>query len=195
MSTPTISSLTVETEPATIARWLQSGQCTLIDVREPDEHAREHIPGARLMPLSSFPAASFASPPSQRIVFHCKAGRRSADAAKQAAAFAPDGVSIHSMKGGIDAWKAANLPIAMSTKAPGLSVMRQVQLIIGLFTLTGLALGYFIHPLGYLLSAFMGAGLTMAGLTGACPLAALVARLPWNRLAPANSCAAGQCNP
>lgn len=184
----------IETEPAIISRLMHADQCTLIDVREPDEHAREHIPGARLMPLSSFPAASFASPPSQCIVFHCKAGRRSADAARQAAAFAPAGVSIHSMKGGIDAWKAANLPIAKSTKAPGLSVMRQVQLIIGLLTLTGLALGYFIHPLGYLLSAFMGAGLTMAGLTGACPLASLVAKLPWNRFASANSCSTGQCN-
>ena len=194
MATATQTVPFTETDPATIARWMKSGECTLIDVREPDEHARERINGARLSPLSTFAPAALATATGKRVVFHCKSGRRSADAAQQASAFIPAGVEVHSMKGGIEAWKAANLPIAINTKAPRMSVMRQVQLTIGLGILTGLAIGYFAHPLGYLLSAFMACGLVMAGLTGACPLAAAIAKLPWNRTATTGACAAGKCN-
>ncbi len=194
MATATQTVPFTETDPATVARWLKSGECTLIDVREPDEHARERINGARLSPLSSFAPATVATTAAKRIVFHCKSGRRSADAAQQASAFIPAGVEVHSMKGGIEAWKGANLPVEVNANAPRMSIMRQVQFTIGLGILTGLAIGYFAHPLGYLLSAFMACGLVMAGLTGACPLAAAVARLPWNRLNTSDGCAAGECN-
>lgn len=181
MPATAIASPVIETSPRTVSQWLASGKCTLIDVREPDEHAREHITGARLMPLSTFNAADFAAAPSGRLVFHCKAGRRSADAAHQAAAFAPGGTEIYTMSGGIDQWKSESLPVNTNTAAPRMSVMRQVQITIGIIVLIGLGVGYFVHPAGYLLPACMGAGLLFAGLSGTCALAALIARLPWNR--------------
>ena len=36
-----------------LKRKLESGAVLLIDIREADEHAREHIAGARLAPLSA----------------------------------------------------------------------------------------------------------------------------------------------
>ena len=46
--------------------------------------------------------------------------------------------------------------------------------------LGGVALTLLVHP-GFLwLVAFIGGGLTVAGLTGFCGMARLLARMPWN---------------
>ena len=47
--------------------------------------------------------------------------------------------------------------------------------------LTGVGIGHFVHPVGYGLSAFVGAGLIFAGITDTCGLGMLVAKMPWNR--------------
>ena len=41
-------------DPVSLKKRLDEGSTVLIDVREPHEHAREHIEGARLAPLSRF---------------------------------------------------------------------------------------------------------------------------------------------
>ena len=51
---------------------------------------------------------------------------------------------------------------------------------LGLAVLLGVIGSYFWHPL-YLLTAFVGAGLVFAGLTGFCGLAVLLAKMPWNK--------------
>ena len=38
-------------EPAAAIRLLDAGKATAVDVREPDEFAVGHIPGAKLLPL------------------------------------------------------------------------------------------------------------------------------------------------
>lgn len=88
-----------------------------------------------------------------------------------------------SMSGGIEAWKQASLPVVVNTRVARISVMRQVQLIIGSFVLIGSALAYFVHPAFVGVAAFFGAGLVLAGATGTCGLALLVERMPWNRAA------------
>ena len=47
--------------------------------------------------------------------------------------------------------------------------------------LLGVALGTWVHPGWYGLAAFVGAGLTFAGLSNTCAMALLLARMPWNR--------------
>lgn len=169
-----------EVEPASVADWLRRGECIVCDVREPDEHAAERIDGTTLRPLSKldFSGLKQASP---RVVFHCKGGKRSADAAARALAALP-GVEVCTMVGGIEAWKRANLPTIRTARAVGMTVLQQTQLAIGLMVLTGLGVGFFVHPAGYLLSALMGAGLTVAGLTGFCGLMNVLALMPWNRV-------------
>jgi len=66
-----------------------------------------------------------------------------------------------------------------------LEVMRQVQLAAGGLVVAGVALGAFVAPGFYLLSAFVGAGLMTAGATGWCGMAKLLAAMPWNRRAAA----------
>ena len=53
-------------DAVTLKKRLDEGSAVLIDVREPNEHAREHIEGARLVPLSRFrrkTSAGFATRP------------------------------------------------------------------------------------------------------------------------------------
>jgi hypothetical protein len=101
---------------------------------------------------------------------------RSAEAAGRCA-----GSDVYSLTGGIDAWKRAGLPTVVNERTAKMGVMRQVQAIIGATVLVGIALGALVHPWLYAVAAVPGAGLLMAGLTGVCPLAMVVARMPWNR--------------
>jgi hypothetical protein len=50
--------------------------------------------------------------------------------------------------------------------------------------LLGVALGTLVNPWFYALSAFVGAGLTLAGSTGFCGMALVLMRMPWNKAAP-----------
>ena len=54
----------------------------------------------------------------------------------------------------------------------------------GLLVLAGVILGLTVAPAWFALSAFVGAGLTFAGLTGWCGMANLLAMMPWNRRSP-----------
>ncbi|MFN7019974.1 MAG: rhodanese-like domain-containing protein [Phycisphaerales bacterium] len=185
-----------EATPKDVHLWLRSGEAVLIDVREQDEHARERIPGAKLLPLSRFDAsqARELAKPGQKIVLHCRSGRRSADAQRMAAPLSEAGATVLSMAGGIEAWKREALPVEVDTRVSGISVMRQVQMVIGVGVLAGSALAWLVHPAFLALPAFFGAGLTFAGATGTCALATLIGRMPWNRSRHAGpSCSTGSC--
>jgi hypothetical protein len=47
--------------------------------------------------------------------------------------------------------------------------------------LLGCVIGFFVHPLGYALAAFIGAGLVFAGVTDTCGMGMVLARMPWNQ--------------
>ena len=145
-----------------------------------DEYAREHIPGAELVPLATLTnGAALQASPEETIIFHCQAGSRTQNnAARLAQAAAPAQVKL--LAGGIQAWKAAGLPVKEDKSQP-LPLMRQVQIAAGALILLGVALGYAFSSVFFLLSAFVGAGLTVAGITGFCGMARLLALMPWNR--------------
>ncbi len=163
--------------PAEAQRLIERG-ATLIDIRNPDEHAREHIPGARNIPLSdisNLPDDVSDGP----LIFHCRSGMRtSANAA--ALLSAAGGARCYTLDGGLNAWKSAGMPTRIDPRQP-LEIMRQVQLVAGGLVLTGIILGFAVAPAFFGLSAFVGAGLMMAGATGWCGMAKLLAILPWNR--------------
>jgi hypothetical protein len=62
-----------------------------------------------------------------------------------------------------------------------ISLERQVRIAAGLLVLAGVVLGTWVHPAFYGLSAFVGAGLTFAGITDWCGMGLLLARMPWNQ--------------
>ncbi len=157
---------------------LRARQITLIDIREPDEYAREHIDGAVSLPLSKLEQGALTLDAKGDLVFHCKSGMRtSSNCARLAAHVKGQG---YMLDGGLEAWKRAGFSLAIDAKAP-LELNRQVQIAAGLLILTGVTLGFLLHPAFFALSAFVGAGLTFAGVSGWCGMAHVLARAPWNR--------------
>lgn len=168
--------MTIATITPAEARRLIDAGATLVDIREADEHAREQIPGAINVPM-----ARLCELPAGPVVFHCKSGMRTA-ANATALATAANGAPCHIIKGGIDAWRSAGLPTRIDAAQP-LEIMRQVQIAAGGLVLIGVALGLFVAPVFFGVSAFVGAGLMTAGATGWCGMARLLRIMPWNRRA------------
>ncbi len=169
--------MTLKTISPAEAKTLAAQGAVIVDIREPDEFAREHIPGARNEPLSKL-AGSIAIGKADIVIYHCKSGMRTkanADRLKSASA-----CEAYILEGGLDAWKSAKLPIAVDMKQP-LEMMRQVQITAGSLVVIGVLLGALVHPGFYALSAFVGAGLVFAGVSGFCGMAHVLALMPWNR--------------
>lgn len=170
---------------------LLANDCCLVDVREPVEHAEEHIAGAKLIPLGQLEKRAAEIDRSAPVVVMCRSGKRGMEALKKLEAL---GISnVRNLEGGMLAWKAAGLPVAKGDQKV-FPLMQQVQLTIGLGVLTGAILALTVHPNWVFLCAFFGAGLTMAGSTGWCGLAILMSKMPWNRVAGQTSCATGNCS-
>jgi rhodanese-related sulfurtransferase len=168
-----------EVDAATLKSWLDRGEAVLVDVREVGEFARESIPGATLVPLSTFAPAKVPAANGKKLVVSCLSGKRSTNAQAQLAAA---GIAAVNFAGGITEWKQAGYPIRENKSAP-LPIMRQVQIAAGSLVVIGAALGTFAHPGFYALSAAVGAGLVFAGVTGWCGMASLLGLLPYNRRA------------
>lgn len=160
-------------------RLMRDHGAVLVDVREPDEHARERIPGSRNLPLSRLDTAGAVAPVGRPVVFFCRSGARTTSAAGRLAAAAGAG-EAHILAGGLEAWKQAGLPVAVDRRRP-IELMRQVQIAAGSLVVVGAALGFAVSPWFHALSAFVGAGLVFAGATGTCGMASLLRLAPWNR--------------
>lgn len=163
--------------PAEVRARLASGHAVLVDIREPDEFARSHVPGAHSVPLSRWDHAPLPAGGGE-VIFTCRSGMRTAGACDRLAARVEGPAYV--LEGGLDAWGKAGLPLAVDTKAP-MEIMRQVQIAAGSLVLLGVALGFLVAPVWFGLAAFVGAGLTFAGATGFCGMARLLMLAPWNR--------------
>ncbi len=64
-----------------------------------------------------------------------------------------------------------------------ISLERQVRIAAGAIVLTGVLLGWRVHPGFFGLSGFVGAGLIFAGITDWCGMGLLIAKAPWNQRA------------
>jgi rhodanese-related sulfurtransferase len=160
------------------ARRLVATGARLVDIRAADEHARARIPGAENRPVDTLGRIGNAP----AVVYHCRSGMRTgANAALLAAA---SDCPAYLLEGGLDAWRAAGLPVTDNSKAP-MEIMRQVQITAGSLVVLGVVLGLMVQPAFLGLSAFVGAGLVFAGTTGWCGMAKLLAMIPWNRRAAA----------
>jgi len=93
-------------DAATVAVWLNDSDAVLVDVRETEEYAGEHIAGAILSPLSMFEPDRFPAFAGKRVVLLCAVGKRSLAAAKQLGQVGYTG-QIVNLTGGLAAWKEA----------------------------------------------------------------------------------------
>ncbi|WP_028917962.1 rhodanese family protein [Pseudoxanthomonas sp. J35] len=173
----------MRTIDARTARSLLDQGALLVDIREPDEHARERIPGACCIPLARLASApELAGTRGRAVVFHCRSGMRTR-ANSEVLEAAAGGCDAYVVEGGLDAWKQAGLPVQRDARAP-LELMRQVQIAAGGLALSGTVLAASVSPWFLLVPGMVGLGLVFAGLTGFCGMAHLLARMPWNRARP-----------
>jgi rhodanese-related sulfurtransferase len=174
MSIPSIN-------PVEAKRRIADGTAVLVDIREPMEHAREAIPGAKLAPLSTYSPqwlADVKGKDAPAVIFHCQSGRRTAENATQ---LSQCGIpEVYLLEGGLTGWKVAGLPTNKDRSKP-IEMQRQVQIAAGSLVLTGLVFAYLVSPWFIALSAFVGAGLVFAGISGWCGMAKVLAAMPWNR--------------
>lgn len=79
----------------------------LLDVRESDEYAEGHVPGAQLLPLSVLPVRVHEVPRDRPVYVVCQAGGRSAQAAQL---LSDAGIDARSVTGGTAAWISSGRP-------------------------------------------------------------------------------------
>lgn len=173
--------MSIRTLTPRAAQDLIAAGALLVDVRAADEHARERIAHARHVPLDHLTtgSAGFAADAGP-VIFHCRSGQRTS-AHAQALASSAD-CEAYLLEGGLDAWKAAGLPVVRDVSRP-LEMMRQVQIAAGSLVVAGAVLGATVSPWFHAVSGFVGAGLMFAGASGWCGMARLLVFMPWNRRA------------
>jgi rhodanese-related sulfurtransferase len=159
------------------ARMLEDG-ARLVDIRTRDEHAREKIPASTCQPLDALVPMHSDTP----VIFHCRTGNRTRANADRLAKVCDGEFFI--LEGGIDAWKAANLPVIADRTQP-LEIMRQVQISGGVMILLSVLLSLLMSPAWALFAGAVGIGMLHAGLTGSCAMTRLLEPMPWNRPRPA----------
>ena len=182
----------VTISPRDLAAKKQGGEpVELIDVRTPVEYQELHCVFARNVPLSDLdPKAVMTGrngTSDKPLYVICRSGSRGKQACEKflAAGF----TNVVNVEGGTSAWAECGLPVNRGKKA--ISLERQVRIAAGAIVLLGAVLGLLVHPYFLGLSAFVGAGLVFSGVTDTCGMGMLLARMPWNRVAPTGpQCAA-----
>ncbi len=164
----------------TLQERIRAGTVQVLDVRTGAEWRSGHIAGAVHMPLDVLQSGQMPAEitPDSTPVIVCQSGIR---AAKAQHILRERGVESEILEGGMNAWAAAALPQQQEAGGHGISLMRQVQLIVGSMNLAGLSLALYYSPWWLLVPAFTSLGLLVAGATGTCGLALILARMPWNR--------------
>jgi rhodanese-related sulfurtransferase len=158
------------------------GKIDLLDVRTPVEYRELHAADARNVPLDRLnPVAAMQARNSrgdEPLYVICRSGSRGRQACEK---FLAAGITnVVNVEGGALAWAECGLPVVRGMKA--ISLERQVRIAAGSLVLLGVLLGWLVHPAFVALSAVVGAGLVFAGLTDACGMGLLLARMPWNQV-------------
>ncbi len=155
----------------------------VLDVRSPAEHAREHLAGSRLLPLSQIRAAAVLAiprPVNQPVFLLCRSGSRARLALER---LETEGFGCAVIvEGGTEAWTKAGLPLNRGANRV-ISLERQVRIAAGIVVLLGVLLAIAVNQLFIGLSFLAGAGLVLAGVTDWCGLCLVLRKARWNRQA------------
>lgn len=162
---------------AMLARLCASAPVQLVDVRSPAEFACGHLPCAVNIPMEQIESRLGDLREGCALVLVCQAGSRAHTVADWLRPARPD---VLVLEGGTAAWCDAGEPVVRTARTRW-SLERQVRLGAGLLVVVGVAFTLGVSRSWIALPAFVGLGLSFAGLTGFCPMASLLALLPWNR--------------
>ena len=95
-------------DPAGAAELIASRAAVVVDVRQNGEYRRGHIQGAVHIPLEQLSRRMNKLPAGKTIVTVCQSGHRSAAAART---LTRAGHDVLNLRGGMNAWRRAGLPI------------------------------------------------------------------------------------
>jgi len=165
------------TVPELFTRTAGLARVQYVDVRSASEFASGHVPGAVNIPMEQIDSRIDDLAPDLPIVLICQGGAR---ARMVAELLRPCGKDLTVLQGGMTAWIKAGQPVVATTKTRW-SLERQVRLGAGILVLLGTLLAATVNFRWLFLAGFVGLGLSFAGLTDVCPMAILLAKLPWNR--------------
>ena len=95
--------------PQEAKRLIDKEGAILIDIREPEEFAGEHITGARSVPLSVFTSQPPVPDSKRSVIFYCRSGARTR---ANTATLEKNGfAAAYYIEGGLMAWKNAGLRV------------------------------------------------------------------------------------
>nr|WP_221290529.1 rhodanese-like domain-containing protein [Massilia aurea] len=97
--------------PLQLTQMINRGKTTIVDVRSSEEFAAGHLRDAKHIPLADLGAriGELDKSKNRTVVMVCQTGARSDKAARQLQAAGFE--DVHSLEGGLAAWKAAGLPL------------------------------------------------------------------------------------
>lgn len=150
----------------------------ILDVRTGGEFDGVHIGGSYNVPLDTLGEhARDLADVEHPVVLVCKSGAR-ADQAHTTLTGAGK-QRLHLLDGGLDAWIAGGGDVVRGTSETW-AMDRQVRLVAGSISLTGILLSMFV-PKAKWLAGGVAAGLTFSAVTNTCAMGNALAKLPYNR--------------
>jgi len=109
--------LQFEIGPVGVFQNMKLPSVLVLDVRDQEAYAREHVPGALNIPLAEIPRRLASLPKDKTIVCYCWT-ITCALAPKAALELAHRGYTVQEMAGGIAEWKASGYPVQGTSVAP-----------------------------------------------------------------------------
>ena len=88
----------------------KEGDYLIVDVRQPKEYVRGHIPGAKLIPIKKLVKDFSLLPSDKDLIFYCHIGGRSEVAATLVTEEGVSNKNVYDLEGGIMAWQDRVVP-------------------------------------------------------------------------------------
>ena len=97
--------------PGAAVQLINREKAVVIDVCEPEEYVKEHVAGAKNVPLGEFEAKlpSAAKNKARPLIIVCASGTRSSRAVGMARKLGYE--DVRTLAGGLKSWRDANLPV------------------------------------------------------------------------------------
>ena len=157
---------------------LEDPAIRILDVRTGGEFENSHIPGSYNVPLDTLgehvrDLADVDHP----VVLVCQSGGRASQAHEKLTEAGK--ATLHILEGGMTSWQAAggDLTVGNTTRW---AMDRQVRFVAGIFAIVVVVASIFVPGLEWI-AAGVGAGLAYSAVSNTCAMAAVLAKLPYNR--------------
>ena len=157
---------------------LEDPAIRILDVRTGGEFENSHIPGSCNVPLDTLgehvrDLADVDHP----VVLVCQSGGRASQAHEKLTEAGK--ATLHILEGGMTSWQEAGGDVTVGNTTR-FAMDRQVRFVAGIFAIVAVVASIFVPGLEWI-AAGVGAGLAYSAVSNTCAMAAVLAKLPYNR--------------